>query len=226
MSDGQSESALHCLWTNESDLYTRSSVARSSVSGGKSNNGLTITKAFSLGYGLYRMERRTLLTAIFTVVGGATTGCLENSNGMDDSAGSEGRDDSSATETTESSDGEDEPTSTDDAEGIRNTEFEVLGTDPDFDVSASVAYGTDMITVTGTIRGNNTCYTARLGNGTMENGTLTLGVESYEDADDDEGCGEAIIGIEYEAVVAFHGDLPSEVTVEHNGDQITTEQAA
>lgn len=186
------------------------------------------------------MDRRTLLTAIFAVIGSSVTGCLETRNPMDDPRGPGGADDPTDTVTNGPSDGddpEDGDTNDDglsdndedrnpntDADGVRVTRFEVLGFELDYEVSASVTFKNDVVTITGTIMGNNSCYTARVGEVAIENRTLFVNVESYEDADEGEACLEADHGFEYEAVIEFDRASPTSVTVKHNGEKVTTAQ--
>lgn len=180
------------------------------------------------------MNRRTLILKGIVVVGGSFTGCLENREPMDDSADSEG--DTTSTDSTDGGDQRTDDKSTDDShtdrnptsdtDGVHETQFEVLGSDFDFKVSASVTFENDSVTVSGTIQGYNTCYTARLDETTIENRMLTVNIDSYEDSDENEGCGLSLIGIKYKGTVEFDGDLPTEVTVKHNGKHVTTEQAS
>ncbi|MEF8900632.1 MAG: hypothetical protein V5A25_05365 [Halovenus sp.] len=164
------------------------------------------------------MDRRTLLTASVAVIGSAVTGCLENMEFMGDS------DDSEDNDASDDSNDQADQDSNHDAESIRETRFEILGSDYEFEISASVTFENEMVTVTGTISGNNTCYTASLDTVTTENHTLLVNIESYEDADENGGCRDAVIGIEYETIAKFDGEPPTEVTVEHNGEKVTTEQ--
>lgn len=158
------------------------------------------------------MRRRTLITASFAVIGSVVAGCLETSDPMDDSG-----------ENTDPVD-----TATPDAgngDGLR-TEFTVLDSSHSGEESASITFGDGTVVATGTIRGNNGCYTARLGDVTMENDSLVVGIESFEDAEEDMGCTAATIYIEYEATVEISGDRPSSVRVDHNGEPVTTAQAS
>jgi len=105
------------------------------------------------------------------------------------------------------------------------TGFEIVdesGTGPE---SASVTVEDRTVTVNGTIRGNNGCYTARLAETTIEDDALVVRIESYEDADEDQDCTMAIVYIEYEATVEVHGEGPGSVLVEHNGERVTVEKS-
>lgn len=164
------------------------------------------------------MRRRTLLAA--ALVGTGLAGCLDDVADRDDGGAAEPN----------ASDAEDDDGDTDDADGpegstIRETRFEVRDVgESDRDESASVAFEGDTITVAGTITGNNGCYTARLADARIEDGELVVAVESYEDADEDEMCTQALVAIEYDAVVEIDGELPGSVRVEHDGEHVTTEE--
>lgn len=165
------------------------------------------------------MRRRALLTAVLAST--SLAGCL------DDAAE---RDEGDAAEPNGSDGAEDDDGDTDDAEGaekptIRETRFEVGDVDEsDREESASVAFESDTITVAGAITGNNGCYTARLADARIEDDELVVAVESYEDADEDEMCTQALVAIEYEAVVEVDGELPGSVRVEHDGEHVITEE--
>lgn len=171
------------------------------------------------------MHRRTLLTAALSLLGSGVAGCLERGEGAGDS-GTDGDGSNTPTDSMTTTDGDDATNgdTTTDGGGDHETRFEVLDAATEFEESATVTFDDAAVTVTGTIMGNNTCYTAKLGELTVDAQMLRLNVESYEDRDEDEGCGEALIGIDYKAVVRFDGDRPTDVTVEHNGDVMTTAQ--
>lgn len=186
------------------------------------------------------MDRRILVTSIIAVIGSTVTGCLENGEFMNDSSDSgessdpadttppsndDSPEDGDATDV-RTNDGDNDRDPNNEGAGVRETWFKVLGSDFEFEVAAAVTFENDTVSVTGIVQGNNTCYTARLDEVTIEDRTLVVNVESYEDADEDEGCGEAVIGIEYEAVIELDGDLPAEVIVEHNGERVTAEQSS
>lgn len=170
------------------------------------------------------MNRRDLLIGCIAVVGSSAPACLENRADGDPPTDPENND-IEETDMNDSSDNasNDNQGSNHGDEDIREKQFTTLGTDYEVEVAASVTFETDSIIITGTIRGNNTCYTARLDTVTTENGTLLVNVESYEDADENEGCRDAEIGIGYETTIEFDGELPTTVTVEHNGEKIRTE---
>ncbi|MDR5673670.1 hypothetical protein RH858_11015 [Halalkaliarchaeum sp. AArc-GB] len=171
------------------------------------------------------MNRRTLLAAAAAAIAGGGAGCLET--GRSDEPPDEDRTDAGGTDVTDTP--TDGGTPDDGVAGVRETRFDVLGSAFEFEEAATVRFEAETVTVSGTIPGDNTCYVARLErvtriNGTLENGTLVVNVESYEDAGEDDACGEAPIGIDYEAVVVFEDELPSAVTVEHDGEQVVSEQ--
>lgn len=85
---------------------------------------------------------------------------------------------------------------------------------------ASVAFdgNAGTVTVTGTIWGNNACYTAVLSDVRLDGGTLTVVVGSESDAGTDTMCAECITEIDYEATVALDSALPREVVVVHRHD--------
>lgn len=90
--------------------------------------------------------------------------------------------------------------------------------------SASVSCENDRVLVRGTIRGENSCYTARIADVSLSDDELTIAVESYEDADKDQMCAQALVEIEYEARVEFTDAEPGTVVVEHDGTPVTTEE--
>lgn len=79
------------------------------------------------------------------------------------------------------------------------------------------------VTVTGTIDGSNTCYTARLDGASLDGETLRVDVESYvPESDETRACGQCIVDIEYEATFEFEDGRPDEVVVRHDGERVTT----
>lgn len=110
-----------------------------------------------------------------------------------------------------------------DGSSVRDTSFEVLEVRSSGEEErASVAFEDGSITVTGTIGGNNGCYTARLADATIGDGALTVSVESYEDAGEGRDCTQALVVIEYRATVTTDGTPPASVTVEHGGDVVSS----
>jgi len=164
----------------------------------------------------YITDRRGLLTAGIAVIGSGIGGCLESDGGTvtpPDSAGGSDPTDNG-------------PDGTGDGSTQTNwrTRFEVVDVDTaDVEESVTVAFESGAVHLSGTIRGSNTCYTARLGSVTTEDGALHVAVESYED-DEKEGCRDAIVGINYRVTIEGTDGRPEAVTVEHNGERIPTEQ--
>jgi len=95
---------------------------------------------------------------------------------------------------------------------------------------ASVAFdeANETVTVTGTVWGNDACYTAVLSGVSLDGGSLTVVVGSESDADADEVCAECISEIGYEVTVTLDGGLPDEVAVvhEHGGEQTRVTSAS
>ncbi len=151
------------------------------------------------------------------------TGCIEHlsdepDSTEDDAAMSDNDDEEDAPDGRGNIDGE--------ATGgtvVRDTRFEVLDVaGSEYDLRATVEFEDDRVVVEGTISGNNSCYTARVHDITVEDGTIIAEIESFDDSDSDEGCLEIIVGITYKLEFSIDGDPPSEVTVRHNEDHITT----
>jgi hypothetical protein len=86
------------------------------------------------------------------------------------------------------------------------------GTETD---EASAAFDGSAVAITGTIWGNDACYTATLVETTLEDGALTVVVAAESDAGTDTMCAQCITEIDYEVDVAFDGDLPDSVEVRH-----------
>jgi len=108
-------------------------------------------------------------------------------------------------------------------DGIRDVQFEVLEvTGSDYELAATASFESGRFVVSGTISGNNSCYSARVGKVMVENQSVTIDIQSFDDADPDEGCLEILVGISYEAIVEFDGELPKSVVVSHNGEKVTT----
>lgn len=81
------------------------------------------------------------------------------------------------------------------------------------------------VTVTGTIDGSNTCYTARLESASLDESgaTLRVDVESYvPESDGTPACGQCIVDIEYESTFEFEDGRPDEVVVRHDGEHVAT----
>ena len=81
---------------------------------------------------------------------------------------------------------------------------------------ASVSVGDSEVTVTGTIWGNDACYTAVLADARVESDTLVVVVGSEREGGTDRMCTQCITEIDYEATVAFVGDPFEGVEVRHD----------
>lgn len=158
------------------------------------------------------MNRRSLF-AVGVLPGLLATGCLGGPIRSDGSGENDGQDGGTPSGAT----------ATDDGPTVRDTSLEVLGVrSSSEDERASVTFEDGSVAVTGTIGGNNGCYTARLAGATIVDGTLTVNVESYEDAGEEQDCTQVLVAIEYRATVEVDGTPPASVTVEHDGDVVST----
>ncbi|SEP20652.1 hypothetical protein SAMN04487948_12142 [Halogranum amylolyticum] len=190
------------------------------------------------------MKRRTFLrTATATLGVGSIAGCLAN----EDAPGGDGT--NTGTETDEPTDtpadgtttGEqttsepttdgsstdeptDTPTSTADAESIASSTLEATG-DCSETGTASVAFESPDVVVTGCIQGPNGCHQPVLGDVTMDGDTLTVVVTTEEQGGD--VCTQALVQRSYEATVSFEGELPATVSVVHEsmGERTTVATA-
>lgn len=180
------------------------------------------------------MDRRTLLSASLAVIGSTVTGCLEGGGDMGDSNDSGGTTDPTNTNYPEDGDTSDRTNTDDSSEDERGTteqtlfeaHFEVLSESYEGEESASVSFDEDTVVVTGIIMGSNGCYTARIDEARIEDNTLAVSVESYENAEEGQDCPTAHIYIEYEATFTLQRDLVESVRVEHNGEHVTTDQSS
>lgn len=87
----------------------------------------------------------------------------------------------------------------------------------------SVTFDGQNVRVTGTIKGNNSCYVAELEDTPVEKRKLIVMVRSYE-ASGADMCAMCVSQIEYSARITFESELPNTVTVLHNGTEMRTEQ--
>ncbi|MFC7140227.1 hypothetical protein ACFQMA_10335 [Halosimplex aquaticum] len=115
--------------------------------------------------------------------------------------------------------------------GVADKSFSVTGSGcggqtDDASVSFDESGGT--VTVTGTIWGNDACYTAVLSDVRLDGGALTVVVAAESDAGTDTACAECITEINYEATVALDAALPETVTVvhEHGGEDTRVTSAS
>ncbi|WP_424001035.1 hypothetical protein ACOZ4I_15270 [Haloarcula salina] len=143
------------------------------------------------------MRRRQFVRCVGVVGAGALTGCLGDDSGTGE------------TPTDQSADG---PTVTD-------TQFTVTGRASGTQVSdATISFEDERIVVEGTIWGANGCKTAELVDaaydGDADELTVAVAVTDREGAGG--GCTQAIVEIDYRAVVTVDGGLPGSVTVTHD----------
>jgi hypothetical protein len=146
------------------------------------------------------MNRRRLLQCLGTAGIAAIGGCL----------GSGPADDDTPTST---------PT-TDRPPVVDTVEFSVVGrTSGQQRDTATVSTDESTVTVTGTIWGRNGCRTARLSGATSDQGAgeLTVAVETADETEETAvACTQAIVEIEYRAVVSMSRGLPDTVVVTHD----------
>jgi hypothetical protein len=87
---------------------------------------------------------------------------------------------------------------------------------------AAVAFESDRVRVEGTASGADACHTVRLAGIEYEDGTLTVGVESYvPESEQDAMCAQCLVDVPYAATVRFDGGLPDRVVVVHDGERVT-----
>lgn len=156
------------------------------------------------------MERRTFVVAAATAASTAIAGCTGGA------AGGGGGDDTESSET-------EEPTATTTAtpdDGgefprITNRSFERTGDATEPGESATVAFDTDLVTVSGVIQGSDGCKQASLAAAEYDQaaGELRIRVETVDEGGD--VCTQQLVYREYDAAVEFAGGLPQAVVVEH-----------
>lgn len=149
------------------------------------------------------MRRRGLLSVVGAC---ALAGCLGRDEGDDDETPT--------------------PSPTADEPRLVDQSLETLG------VECGNEYGrietsTDglVVTVRGTIGGNDTCYVARLAHAEYDSADdeLYAVVESIAD-DDAEVCNPCLVEIDYRATFEFENGTPEAVTVDHDGLGESTEE--
>ncbi|MBX0322904.1 hypothetical protein EGH21_07660 [Halomicroarcula sp. F13] len=109
---------------------------------------------------------------------------------------------------------------------MTDSEFTVTGRGSGTQASeASVTFGTDAVTVEGTIWGANGCKTAALSSADYDATAdeLTVAVETVDRDDAGDACTQAIVEIDYEATVQFAAGLPGRVVVTHDHGDGPTE---
>lgn len=158
------------------------------------------------------MKRRTFLTTATAALGtGSIAGCLSNGNGS-------GSDGTGTTEPTET------PTSTPQSGSITSTTLEATG-DCSNPGTASVAFESSAVVVTGCIQGPNGCHQPVLQDATIGGETLEVVVTTEEQGGD--VCTQALVQRSYETTIGFDGALPATVTVVHDsmGERTTVTTA-
>jgi len=193
------------------------------------------------------MHRRAVLATLASLAAVVTAGCFGDSGPGEDPAddgestgtGSTDTGGDGATTGTETADreptrsgsperGSGTETTGDGAAGASDLEthfvirrIEFVGTPSG---TATIAFGERSVTVTGTIPGSNSCYTARLDAVTIDDDTLHVRIESFEDRGENDGCYTGIVGIDYELRVERDSPLPARVSVEHNAEPVETDR--
>lgn len=165
------------------------------------------------------MKRRTFLTAAAATSVGSLAGCL----GDGESSGSGGGTGTQTDEPTDSTTDEPARSPTDTPTGggeVSSTKLEATG-DCSTSGSASVAFESSAVVVTGCIQGPNGCHQPVLRETTTNGDTLEVVVTTEEQGGD--MCTQALVQRGYEATVGFGGGLPATVTVVHDsmGEQTT-----
>jgi len=182
------------------------------------------------------MNRRSLLRALAGAGALSAAGCVSGDGAEDgptdtdepedtSTATDDSGDESTGTPTDGPTDtvagtppGDGNGTQTGDGErpdGVTDQSFSVTGHDCGSERDdASVDFG-DGVTVTGTIWGNNLCYTAELRDTRYSDGELVVAVAAFDDSEPETACAECIAEVDYEVSVAFEGDGPDSVTVAH-----------
>ncbi|EJN60959.1 hypothetical protein [Halogranum rubrum] len=168
------------------------------------------------------MNRRAFLTtAAATLSVGASAGCLAD-------GGNTGGSDSTENESTESDEPTTSPTATPtatpSAPSVASTTLEAMGDCSDSG-TASVAFESPDVVVTGCIQGPNGCHQPVLQDATVEDGALRVVVTT--EAEGDGACTQALVQRKYEATISFDDSLPSTVEVVHDsmGEQTTVTTA-
>ncbi len=105
---------------------------------------------------------------------------------------------------------------------LTGSEFEVVEQHGEYEESAEATWNEDdgSLTVEGVIEGSNLCYTAELEDAELLPDSLDeqlrVSVRSFEDAAEDEMCGQQMVGVGYSFTAEFEGGLPSSVYVVHS----------
>jgi len=150
------------------------------------------------------MKRRDLLSRVVVFSGtGAFAGCL---GGGDDDGEDGSADGGSSSPISESS--------------IRTNEAECASAG---NQAVSINSRDSTVIVAGIIKAPNPCHHAELAGADYDEDSdlLTVSVEAVRNEGSD-ACQECTGSIDYNAEVVFSDDLPGEVTVEHDGETIST----
>jgi hypothetical protein len=144
----------------------------------------------------------------------------ENSGGEGTDTSNDGSDGSNDQTDDGSGDSTDETTTAKPA--LVNSSFEIVsagcGTNSG---TINTSFTDHTVRVTGSIRGENSCYTAELTNTSFKQGTLTVTVRSFETESSDV-CAMCLKNIEYESIHTFEGGLPKQVVIIHNDTRMTS----
>lgn len=163
--------------------------------------------------------RRSILRLSGVALGVGSAGCIDvpvRGNGSDDSINDD------IADQTDDQDTDDMNDATSDGNTIRDVHFAVIDvTGSDYELEATATFEDDRVAISGTISGNNSCYTARIGAVGVVDDSVTVDIESFDDAAADEVCLEVLVGISYEVAIIFDGDTPERAIVRHNGEVVT-----
>ncbi|WP_336000532.1 twin-arginine translocation signal domain-containing protein [Halorientalis halophila] len=194
------------------------------------------------------MRRRSFLTGTAAATALAVAGCLQEPGDRGDGSSPETTDDGAGpgsqpegtgeagTPTDESGTATDEPepTAVEGSSGqawgsggrMNGVDFSFSSQSPETGEDrdeADITRDDEMgaVRVDGTISGSDSCKRAKLGSLDYDEaaGTLAVGVETTEIENCEAGA-QALVGIDYEGTFEVDGDLPSEVTVSHDGQEI------
>lgn len=172
----------------------------------------------SLNTGMFGcdMKRRTVLQQA-----GAVAGALGVAGCLSDGAGSPGGDESSdPTATSEPSSTEGEGSTSSPSLAVASSSVETRDASCGSEESASVSFAGSDVSISGSIPASDPCHEAVIANVSLESSALTVNVEAVET--DSDACQQCLAAVEYGVDVAFEGDGPNSVTVQHESDGETT----
>ncbi|MXR41100.1 hypothetical protein GRX01_07080 [Halobaculum sp. WSA2] len=159
------------------------------------------------------MDRRTVLSLAAGVGAAALAGCTGRGGGTNGGGDDDETDEGPEPTATETA------TETPNEEGefprITDRSFERTGDAAEPGESATVSFGTDLVTVTGVIRGNNGCMQASLKAAEYDRDANELRVRVETVREGGDTCTQQIVYRGYEAAVEFAGGHPGSVVVEH-----------